>query len=130
MLYLDSSAIVKVVAPEPETPALMEALRADAEGVSSALARVEVIRAVGRAGLGEDRLRRAEAILDRIALIAIDGSVLHHAATLAPADLRTLDAIHLATALLLEPDVAGIVTYDAQLREAAAAAGLAVLAPA
>jgi len=129
VLYLDSSAIVKLVAPEPETAALVKTLRGDGEAVSSALARVEVIRAVHRAGAGRDRLGRAEAILDRIALVPIDETILHRAAGLSPADVRTLDAIHLSTALLLEPDIAGLVTYDARLATAAAASGLAVLTP-
>ena len=129
MLYLDSSAIVKLVAPEPETAALVKMLRAGAEAVSSALARVEVIRAVRRAGAGRDRLSRADAILDRIAVVAVDEGVLHRAAMLGPVDLRTLDAIHVSTALLLESDIAGLVTYDARLAAAAATYGLPVLAP-
>ena len=130
MLYLDSSAIVKLVTPEPETPALVEMLRSDPETVSSALARVEVLRAVRRASAGGERVRRAEAVLDRIALVSIDEGILHRAANLGPPTLRTLDSIHLATALLLESDVAGVITYDDRLAEAASRAGLGVFAPA
>jgi hypothetical protein len=129
MLYLDSSAIVKLVAPEPETASLVEALRSHPDAISSALARVEVTRAVVRARGTSDRVSRASAILDRIALVPIDVDILGRAAVLEPRDLRTLDAIHLATALLLRQDIAGLVTYDARLAGAAAAAGISVLAP-
>ncbi len=129
MLYLDASAIVKLVAPEPETTSLVKTLRSDPEAVSSALARVEVMRTVRRVGGAPGRLSRAEDVLDRIALVPIDEGILHRAASLGPTDLRTLDAIHLATALLLESDIGGVVTYDERLAEAAATVGLAVLAP-
>lgn len=129
MLYVDSSAIVKLVAPEPETTALVEALRSDPDTISSALTRVEVMRAVRRAGASAGRADRASAVLDRVALVPIDAEILRRAAVLEPRDLRSLDAIHLATALLLRQDIAGVVTYDARLGDAAAAAGMAVLAP-
>lgn len=129
MRYLDASAIVKLVAPEPETRALVATLRSAPEVVTSALSQTEVIRAVRRAGGGRDRLRRAEAICSRIALIPIDQGILRRAADLEPAQLRTLDAIHLATALGLLPDLEDLITYDARLAAAAAAAGLTVLSP-
>ena len=129
MLYLDSSAIVKLVAPEPETASLVEALRSDPHTISSALARVEVMRALMRAGATADRVSRAAAILERIALVPIDADILGRAADLQPPDLQTLDAIHLATALLLRQDIAGVVTYDARLAGAAAAADVTVFAP-
>lgn len=129
MLYLDSSAIVKLVAPEPETAGLVEALRSDPDAISSALARVEVTRTLMRAGATSKRVSRAAAVLERIALVPIDAGILGRAADLEPPDLRTLDAIHLATALLLRQDIAGVVTYDARLAGAAAGAGIAVLAP-
>jgi predicted nucleic acid-binding protein len=130
VLYLDSSAIVKLVAPEPESEALVARLRSDPEPVSSALASVEVLRAVRRTGDAADTLGRAEAVLDRIALVPIEAGILRIASRLEPTDLRTLDAIHLATALTLGPEVAGLVTYDAGLAQAATLAGLVSLAPA
>jgi len=126
VLYLDSSAIVKLVAREPETPALVEAVRADPAVVSSALAWTEVVRAVRRA---RGRVARAQQVLDGIALVPIDEGTLRAAGDLAPAGLRTLDAIHLATALSLGEDVTGLVTYDERLAEAAAAVGIDVIAP-
>jgi uncharacterized protein len=128
MLYLDSSAIVKLVAPEPQTAGLVETLRSDPDAISSALAQVEVTRAVMRAG-APARMSRAAAVLERIALVPIDAGILARAAELQPADLRTLDAIHLATALLLQWDIAGLITYDTRLAAAAAAADIAVLTP-
>jgi predicted nucleic acid-binding protein len=126
VLYLDSSAIVKLVTREPGTPELVEAVRTEPEIVSSALAWTEVVRAVRSSG---GRPTRAEAVLERIALVPIDAGITRSAARLSPAGLRTLDAIHLATALSLADDVAALVTYDARLAEAAAKEGLEVRAP-
>jgi uncharacterized protein len=126
VLYLDSSAIVKLVVREPETPALVEAVRADPAVVSSALAWTEVTRAVRRTG---GRVARATEVLDGIALVPIDEGILRAAGDLSPSTLRTLDAIHLATALSLGKDVASLVTYDERLAESAAAAGIEVITP-
>ena len=129
LLYLDSSALVKLVVAEPETPALLEFLAGWPHRVSSTLARVEVLRAVKRTGAGAVVRRRAKRVLARIALIRIDDPVLAAAARVAPPDLRTLDAIHLATARSLD-GLAGIVTYDARLGRAASRARLKVWSPA
>lgn len=129
MLYLDASAIVKLVVPEPETPALLAALRGDAERVTSGLSIVEVHRAIARIGARPTVTARADAVLERLALMPVDDAVLRDAARLEPADLRTLDAIHLAAARSLLPDLAGVVTYDRRLGLAATAAGLDVMAP-
>ena len=129
MLYLDSSAIVKLVAPEPETTGLVQTLRSDPDAISSALAQVEVTRAVMRAGATRERASRAAAVLERIALVPIDAGILGRAADLQPPDLRSLDAIHLATALLLQRDIAGLITFDTRLADAAAAADITVLTP-
>lgn len=126
MLYLDSSAIVKLVAPEPESPDLVQAISADPEVVSSAVAWTEVVRAVRRAG---GRVSRAEEVLGAIALVPIDDGILRGAADLTPKALRTLDAIHLATVLSLGGDVASLITYDARLARAASSNHLHVLAP-
>ena len=73
--------------------------------------------------------QRAEEVVARIGLIGIDAPVLNAAARLDPPGLRTLDAIHLATALSVERDLGCLVSYDSRLLEAAASSGLAVLAP-
>jgi predicted nucleic acid-binding protein len=128
-VYLDSSALVKLVVLEPESAALRQFLRIHASRMSSALAEVEVPRALGRAGYGRAERRRATEILARIALVDVDRRILRAAAALAPPSLRSLDAIHLATALSLGLDLAGIVTYDQRLSEAAIGADLDVWAP-
>lgn len=129
VLYLDSSAIVKLVVPEPETSALVETLHSDPEMVSSVLARVEVLRAVRRAGARRAVADRADSILRRMALVKLEEGVVRTASNLQPLELRTLDAIHLATALSLAPALAGLITYDARLASAAGAAGLTVQVP-
>lgn len=130
LVYLDSSAIVKLVVREPESTALYESLEAWPERVSSAIARVEVVRAIRRAGSTETVRHRALEVLARIALIDVDRPVLDAASEIEPRDLRSLDAIHLATALSLRGDLAGLVTYADRLAAAAARLRLAVWAPA
>ena len=76
LLYLDSSALVKLTVAEPETPALLEFLARWPHRVSSALARVEVLRALRRIGAGPAVRRRATRVLARVALIRIDDPVL------------------------------------------------------
>jgi predicted nucleic acid-binding protein len=130
LIYLESSALVKLVVTEPESRALMEMLRAWPTRISSALALVEVPRALRRAGFGTAERRRAREVLARVALVDADRRILAAAAALDPAALRTLDAIHLATALAVREDLAGLVTYDRRLTAAAERAHLEVLAPA
>ena len=129
MIYLDSSALVKLVVLEPESAALRHYLQEHSERVSSALARVELCRALRRTGASEATLQRADHVLARVALVAMDDPLLRAAAALSPSGLRSLDALHLATALSLDGLVA-VVTYDQRLDDAAAQAGLAVAAPA
>jgi uncharacterized protein len=129
-VYLDSSALVKLVVLEPESSALRDFLRPRALRISSALAEVEVPRALRRAGYGVAERRRATQILARVALIDLDRGILRSAAALTPADLRSLDAVHLATALSIGDDLAGLVTYDQRLSDAAVDADLTVWAPA
>lgn len=118
-----------------------EELRAvvrDARMISSLLARVETVRtarlaaasvAAEKRGVTEDRMiAEAETVLESMELIAIDASVVGDAARLGPASLRSLDAIHLATALGI-PGLDALVTYDDELGRAAEANGLRVLSP-
>jgi predicted nucleic acid-binding protein len=129
LLYLDSSAILKVAVPEPESKALFKLLGDWPLRVSSELARTEVSRALRRVGATAPQFRRGQNALDRIGLMPIDTRILHDAALLKPVALRSLDAIHLATALSLGSGMAAIVTYDARLSAAAVAANLAVWSP-
>jgi len=126
-VYLDSSAIVKLVVLEAESAALRRFLRRHPSRVSSALARVEVLRAVRLHG--EAATGHARAVLGRIALLGIDDEVLDRAAGLDGPVLRSLDAIHVATALGLEADLEILLTYDERMRKAAAAAGLRTETP-
>ena len=128
MVYLDASAIVKLVVPEPESAVLRSELARDAVWVSSALARVELLRALRRTGAAPNSFRFAEELLDRMALVAVDQPILNAAAAVEPAGLRSLDALHLATVLSLV-GVDAFVGYDERLNAAAAAAGLPVLSP-
>ncbi len=129
MVYLDSSAIVKLVVPEIESHALRRYLAVRYDRVASGLVRVEVFRALSREHAGEPALHRAEQVLESIALVAIDEPVLRAAAHLEPERLRSLDAVHLATALSLE-GLEAVVTYDHRLQHATVAAGLNATAPA
>ncbi len=129
MIYLDSSAIVKLVLPEPESAALRDYLASDEDHVSSGLAHVEVQRTVRRVDDTEERRRDAERVLARVSLMDMAAPILARAAALDPPGLRSLDAIHLATALSLD-GLDAVVTYDRRLAEAATKAGLAVESPA
>lgn len=129
LLYLDSSAIVKLVVRELETTALLALLEEWSGRVSSVLARVEVLRALRRARASVADYRRAELVLARLGFVRLDDEILAAAAALDPADLRTLDAIHLATALSIRDELAAIVTYDQRLAEAATGARVEVWAP-
>ncbi len=128
LAYVDTSAFVKLPLEEIGHEPLRRALDSWDGVASSALLSVEAVRASAR--YGAKYADRARASLDRTSLIPIDDSVLQLAADLEPAALRTLDAIHLATALSLGPALGAMFVYDKRLRDAAEAAGLAVEAPA
>ena len=129
MVYLDSSAIVKLVVTEPESEALRDYLAVRENRLASVLARVEVVRALRRSyGAAPPALHHTEHVLKGIALVAVDEPILLRAARLQPDRLRSLDAIHLATALSLD-GLEAMVTYDRRLQGAATAAGVGVAAP-
>jgi predicted nucleic acid-binding protein len=128
VFYLDSSAIVKLVVREPESLALRRYLRRRRPLVASALARAEVMRATRP--LGDVALRRGVEVLRRIELVRVNDRVLTAAGVLEPVELRTLDAIHLATAALFEESLGGLISYDPRMLEAAKSMGWAVVAPA
>lgn len=126
--YLDSSAIVKLAVAEPESAALRRHLRRRRPLVSSALARAEVLRALLPAGTPVVAAGRS--VLADIELARINDRVLAAAASLEPADLRTLDAIHLATAQRFGTELGQLVTYDDRMLAAAALLGIRTAAPA
>ena len=125
-VYLDSSALVKLVVEEPESEDLRTFV-GDRVVVSSTVARTEVIRAVARAE--PERVSAAEKVLAETSLIIIDGPLASAAAWVEPASIRSLDAIHLATARRLEVGLEALVTYDRRMVEAARMAGLRVASP-
>lgn len=127
LCFLDSSAATKLVVAEPESAALAARLEGR-ELVASGLLVPEVSRAVRRVhGHALDGVL-AE-VLDLIAYVAVDRPLLARAAELDPPALRTSDAVHLASALLLGPRLDAFVAYDDRLLEAARAAGLPVEHP-
>jgi predicted nucleic acid-binding protein len=126
-VYLDSSALVKLVIAEGESTALRRWLRRHPERISSALARVEVSRAV-RAH-GEAAVARAKRVLARIRLVRIDDVLLETASELDTRVLRSLDAIHIASAQSLAGELEALATYDLRMAEAATLLGLPVRAP-
>ena len=129
-VYLDTSALVKLVVAEPESAALRSFLtRTPSDGrFTSALARTELIRAIARRGSVE-AVAHARRVLAKLDLVPLNSRLLDTAATIVPRELRTLDAIHLAAARTA-PDLRELVTYDGRLTEAAIAVGIAVAAPA
>jgi len=127
-LYVDSSAFVKLVVEETESVAVRAYLAArDARRVSSALLRTESLRAVRH--LGPDALATVREGLRRIDLIGVDDRILDGAGILEPRVLRTLDAIHLSTALAVGDDLEAIVTYDDRMIDAARLLGLTTATP-
>ena len=127
LAYLDASALVKLVVEEPESAALRVALGSWPRRASSRIVVVEVVRAARRRALSTERL--ALRLLANIALLEDDNRLLASAALSEPTDLRTLEAIHLASALRLRRNLAAFVSYDERQLAAAAAAGLPVASP-
>jgi uncharacterized protein len=125
--YLDASALVKLAVREPESAAPRRYLRRRRPLIASALARTEVARAL--LSLGPEAVRRGHDVLARVNLVRINDRILDAAGTMPPAALRSLDAIHLATAQQLGTDLARIVTYDDRMAAAANQLGLTVARP-
>ena len=129
MIYLDTSAFVKLIRGEEETSALQAFLRQrpGTPLVSSALLVVETRRAILREAPGQ--LARADLLLTRIDQVDVTRAVLEAASRLPDPSLRSLDAIHLATALQLDQDLEALVTYDSRLATAAERQKLPVATP-
>jgi predicted nucleic acid-binding protein len=125
--YFDASALHKLVVDEPESDALREAARAWPRRATSRLAVVELIRGVRRAD--PPREPSARRLLSRITLLVDTNRVLVGATQLEPRTLRSLDAIHVATAHRIRPVLAAFVSYDTRQLEAAEALGLPIASP-
>jgi predicted nucleic acid-binding protein len=125
--YLDSSAIVKLAVREPQSLALRRYLRRRQPLVSSALARTEVLRALLPAG--DEAMARGRAVLQRIDLVRVNDRILNAAGVLRPFELRSLDAIHLATVQELGDELSALVTYDNRMATAAKELGYRIAQP-
>ena len=125
--FCDSSALVKLVVKEPESALLLQHLRGYSRVVASELAAVEVVRAVRRRAPGSVAMARR--LLRSLDLVALDSTVIERAALLKPPELRTLDALQVASALRLSPLDPVFVAYDLRATRAATHAGLRTSAP-
>jgi predicted nucleic acid-binding protein len=127
-VYLDTSAFIKLVRSEPESPALRDELRgADTELISSSLLAVEGRRAAHR--YGKLASIRANAALKTVTLLALDAPIIEIAGELEPAELRSLDALHLATILSVGDDIERVYSYHSRLTSAARSLGIEVAEP-
>lgn len=129
MIYLDSSALMKLVREEDETTALRDWLNRYPEQpvVTSELGRVEVLRAAQRIG---GRVRaEARAVVGDVDVVPLDRTVQDVACDIGDPLLGTLDALHLASALLLSEVLTALIAYDHRLVDAAKGAGLVVVTP-
>lgn len=132
MIYLDTSALAKLLVAEAETPELRSWLLAqsnqDQHMVTSALSRVELLRAVARHG--EPGLPdRARFLLDGVDIIPITEAVITVAESIGPAGLRSLDAIHLASASQIRSELTSFVTYDRRLLDGCRDVGFKAQSP-
>jgi predicted nucleic acid-binding protein len=130
LLYLDASALVKLVLPEAESAALLAAVRREVDLATSVVGRIETFRAVLRASGNAELVPRIEETFRAVTVIHVTPRIRRWAETRPPFDVRTLDAIHLGTALSLGESLEAFVVYDTRLADAARREGLAVLAPA
>lgn len=129
MIYFDTSALVKLVFEEVESMALAKwlSVRVEVPKISSDLATVELLRTCRR--IDEDAVEDATILLGGIDLLPMDRAIVEQAATLAAEELRSLDAIHLASALSVKEDLTAFVAYDSRLCTAAAQVGIEVASP-
>ena len=128
-VYLDSSALLKLVLPENERAALESAIAEWPDRLTSELSAVECWRAVRRQPEAAALSPRMEEVLASVTLLQFDRGLLRLAATIGPSRLRSLDAIQLAAALSIGDYPEAFVTYDERLAAAARSAGLNVLTP-
>jgi uncharacterized protein len=129
LIYVDTSALLRIVFPDSTSPAVERLVDDPAAAlISSALLAVEARR--GTLRRAPRRLPRTDQLLGRVELVEISDAVVESAGRLPDPVLRSLDAIHLATALLIREDVEALLTYDDRLAAAAREHGLEVAAPA
>ena len=127
VIYLDTSAFVKTVWNEAESLALATRI-GDAETASSALLSVEARRSTLR--VGPQFMPRTDLLLGEVTLVELTPSLLETAGRLPDPTLRSLDAVHVATALLIRGELDVLISYDKRMLTAAAAHGLPTASPA
>lgn len=127
MFYCDTSALVKLILEEPESAELRRFLGRGSTLASSELVATELARGVLRRTTGAEP--RVAAVLRTLSLVTLDRELLDLAGRLKPPTLRSLDAIHLATALMLREELEAFVAYDERLLTAASDLGLPVASP-
>jgi predicted nucleic acid-binding protein len=129
MIYLDSSALLKLLFEESESEALEQWVseRPDTARVSSEVVRAEVVRAARR--LDASAAPAARTLVSQLDLVPLDTRLVEEAAEVGEPELRTLDAIHLASALSLRDELTEFVAYDLRLAGAAEASGLRTVRP-
>jgi predicted nucleic acid-binding protein len=129
MIYLDTSATVKLVAAEEESAALISWLNAhpDENLVTNAVGHIELIRTAARTG--PNAVALAQNVSSTIDTLVLTDTIASAAATIPPAELRTLDAIHLATANLHRRSLTAFCAYDRRLLAAAESLGLPTVCP-
>ena len=127
--YLDTSALIKLVVAESESPSLRTYLGTipDDTLFTAALTRTELIRAVRR--VDEAATSRSRHLLGGLATVNLTNSLLDSAAVLEPSLLRSLDAIHLAAAQRAGADLRAVITYDIRMADAAGLLSIPVIAP-
>lgn len=132
MIYLDTSALTKLLIAEPETPELQTWFTAQSDqgdyAVTSALGRVELMRVVVRYG-EPGQAERAQYLLDGLDILPLAEPVIALAETIGPATLRSLDAVHLAAAAQIRRELTAFVTYDHRLLDGCREVGLATASP-
>jgi predicted nucleic acid-binding protein len=129
--YLDASALVKLATLEPESDALRTYFARRPQRLTSRLAEVEVARALARRGR-ESQAAAGSAVnqaIEGLTIVELDAEIAAAAGRIEPASLRSLDAIHLASALAIGDELEALVTYDRRLADAARGAGLRVDVP-
>jgi predicted nucleic acid-binding protein len=126
--YLDTSAFLKLIVTERESPALQRFLARWPERTSAVLLRTEAVRALRRAGY-DSQVGAARRLLGTMRLIRLDETLLDRASELEPREMRSLDAVHLGAALTIGSDLGVLVTYDRRLGDAARQRGVTVSSP-
>jgi predicted nucleic acid-binding protein len=126
IVYLDSSALVKLFVEEAESEPLRDALASAQNLASSLISKVEVSRAARAVGLPASA---ADETLATVSLIPIDDAVIEAAVVLDPETVRSLDAVHIASALSLGDQLGVLVTYDHRMRIAAEQRSIVTLGP-